>query len=79
MRLNERKTRVWNVAGQVPLGQPGMPDLSCWVGAGPLPDAEQGLTVLGVPFGSAAFVRTQLQVSRAGHDQLLAPAAFARA
>ena len=73
VRLNEGKTRVWNAAGQVPrdLGQPGMPDLSCWVGAGPLPDAEQGLTVLGVPFGSAAFVRTQLQVSRAGHDQLL--------
>ena len=73
VRLNEGKTRVWNAAGQVPrdLGQPGMPDLSCWVGAGLLPDAEQGLTVLGVPFGSAAFVRTQLQVSRAGHDQLL--------
>ena len=73
VRLNEGKTRVWNAAGQVPrdLGQPGMPDLSCWVGAGPLPDAEQGLTVLGVPFGSAVFVRTQLQVSRAGHDQLL--------
>ena len=73
VRLNEGKTRVWNAAGQVPrdLGQPGMPDLSCWVGAGPLPDAEQGLPVLGVPFGSAAFVRTQLQVSRAGHDQLL--------
>ena len=73
VRLNKGKTRVWNAAGQVPrdLGQPGMPDLSCWVGAGPLPDAEQGLIVLGFPFGSAAFVRTQLQVSRAGHDQLL--------
>ena len=45
--------------------------LSCWVGAGALPDAEQGLTVLGVPFGAATFVRTQLRVSRAGHDQLL--------
>ena len=38
----------------------GMPDLCCWVGAGPLPNAEQGLT-LGVPLGSATFVRTQLQ------------------
>ena len=55
-----RGRRVWNAAGQSPrnLGLPGMPDLSCWVGAGPLPDA-------------ASFVRTQLQVSRAGHDQLL--------
>ena len=55
---------MWNAAGQVPrdLGQPGMPDLSCWVGAGPLPDAEQGLTVLGVPFGSAAFVNYLLRM-----------------
>ena len=45
-------------------GQPGMQDLSCWVGAGPLPDAEQRLTVLAVPFFSDNFDRTELQASR---------------
>ena len=37
--------------------------------AGPV--EEQGLTVLGVPVGSASFVRSQLRQSRAGHDRLL--------
>ena len=73
VRLNSGKTRIWNLSGRVPpaLGQPGAPEASCWVGAGARPVEEQGLTVLGVPVGSAAFVRSQLLQSRAGHDRLL--------
>ena len=73
VRLNSGKTRIWNLSGRVPpaLGQPGAPEASCWVGAGGRPVEEQGLTVLGVPVGSAAFVRSQLLQSRARHDRLL--------
>ena len=73
VRLNSGKKRIWNLSGRVPpaLGQPGAPEASCWVGAGGRPVEEQGLTVLGVPVGSAAFVRSQLRQSRAGHDRLL--------
>ena len=73
VRHNSGKTRIWNLSGRVPpaLGQPGALEASCWVGAGGRPVEEQGLTVLGVPVGSAAFVRSQLRQSRAGHDRLL--------
>ena len=55
--LNHAKTRVWNAAAVEP---PGLADISAadvWRGNAQLPEAEQGITVLGAPLGGIAFVR----------------------
>ena len=55
--LNHAKTRVWNAAAVEP---PGLADISAadvWRGNAQLPEAEQGITVLGAPLGGNAFVR----------------------
>ena len=62
--LNHAKTRVWNAAAVEP---PGLADISAadvWRGNAQLPEAEQGITVLGAPLGGHAFVRAQLDAVR---------------
>ena len=74
IRLHERKTRIWNAAGEEP---PAVADLGgdarepVWVGDWSLPPERQGLTVLGSPLGHDAFVAHHLQSKRAEHDRLL--------
>ena len=42
-----------------------------WVGNQSLPCHEQGLTILGTPVGSEAYIRHQLQLTSQSHQQLL--------
>ena len=74
IELNSRKTRVWNAAGEEPPGlaaQQGEADNAVWVGDWTLPPTHQGLTVLGTPFGSDAYVQQRLALKREEHDRLL--------
>ena len=69
--LNHAKTRVWNAAAVEP---PGLADISTadvWRGNAQLPEAEQGITVLGAPLGGNAFVRAQLNAVRSKQLRLL--------
>ena len=69
--LNHAKTRVWNAAAVEP---PGLADISAadvWRGNAQLPEAEQGITVLGAPLGGNAFVRAQLDAVRNKQLRLL--------
>ena len=62
--LNHAKTRVWNAAAVEP---PGLADISTadvWRGNAQLPEAKQGITVLGALLGGNAFVRAQLDAVR---------------
>ena len=70
IRLNQGKTRAWNAAGIEP---PHIRDLGedVWVGNPTLPATSQGMTVLGAPIGSAAFVQHQLQQANQQHQHLL--------
>ena len=70
IQLNQGKTRAWNAAGIEP---PNIRDLGedVWVGNPNLPAASQGMTVLGAPIGSAAFVQHQLQQANQQHQHLL--------
>ena len=70
IRLNQGKTRAWNAAGIEP---PNIRDLGedVWVGNPTLPATSQGMTVLGAPIGSAAFVQHQLQQANQQHQHLL--------
>ena len=72
VRLNSGKTRIRTRATRPrPTRCAGGLLFFFFFGAGGRPVEEQGLTVLGVPVGSAAFVCPQLRQSRAGHDWLL--------
>ena len=67
-----KKTRVWNAAGEEPPGISALQqdlDTAIWVGDWALPPAEQGLTVLGTPFGSNAYIQQRLELKR--HNRLL--------
>ena len=70
IQLNQGKTRAWNAAGIEP---PNIRDLGedVWVGNPNLPATSQGMTVLGAPIGSAAFVQHQLQQANQQHQHLL--------
>ena len=70
IQLNQGKTRAWNAAGIEP---PNIRDLGedVWVGNPNLPARSQGMTVLGAPIGSAAFVQHQLQQANQQHQHLL--------
>ena len=65
--LNHAKTRVWNAAAVEP---PGLADISA-ADVWRLPEAEQGITVLGAPLGANAFVRAQLDAVRNKQFRLL--------
>ena len=57
--LNRFKTHVWNAAGEEPPGISALQqdlDAAVWVGDWALPPTEQGLTVLGTPFGNDAYI-----------------------
>ena len=74
VQLNAGKTRVWNAAGEEPpqlSALRGSPEDPVWVGDWSLPAEQQGLTVLGAPLGSDAFVRHQLHAKRRSQDRLL--------
>ena len=74
IELNSRKTRVWNAAGEEPPGiaaLQGEADTAVWVGDWTLPPTQQGLTVLGTPVGSDAYVQHRLALKRDEHDRLL--------
>ena len=69
--LNHARTRVWNAAAVEP---PGLADITAadvWRGNAQLPEAEQGITVLGAPLGGNAFVRAQLDAVRNKQLRLL--------
>ena len=67
-QLNSGKTRVWNASGTLPPNMASLgPDV--WVGSPTLPSHQQGLTVLGTPLGSEAYVRHQLQHINHSHEQ----------
>ena len=70
IQLNRGKTRVWNAAGIEP---PNVQELGedVWVGNQHLPDTSQGITVLGAPIGSGAFVQNQLRQANQQHQHLL--------
>ena len=74
IELNSRKTRVWNAAGEEPPGiaaLQGEAHTAVWVGDWTLPPTQQGLTVLGTPVGSDAYVQHRLALKRDEHDRLL--------
>ena len=59
--LNHAKTRVWNAAAVEPPGLDTLaPDGTAWCGAEASPAEERGITVLGAPLGTDAYVQTQL-------------------
>ena len=65
--INLGKTRIWNAAGEEPrdvakLQHEGSDTV--WVGDWSLPQAQQGLIVLGAPIGSEAYVQRQLQTMK---------------
>jgi len=70
IQLNRGKTRVWNAAGIPP---PNIQELGedVWVGNPNLPETSRGLTVLGAPIGSGAFVQHQLRQANQQHQHLL--------
>ena len=70
IQLNRGKTRVWNAAGIPP---PNSQELGedVWVGNPNLPKTSRGLTVLGAPIGSGAFVQHQLRQANQQHQHLL--------
>ena len=49
----------------------GEADTAVWVGDWTLPPTQQGLSVLGTPFGSDAYVQQRLALEREEHDRLL--------
>ena len=72
--LNRCKTRVWNAAEKEPPGISALQldqDAQVWDGDWVLPPDEQGLTVLGTPFCSDAYIQLRLELKRAEHDRLL--------
>ena len=74
VELSSRRTRVWNTAGEEPPRLSvlqGDADTAIWVGDWALPPQQQGLTVLGTPFGSDAYVRLRLAQTHEEHDRLL--------
>ena len=61
------QARIWNAAGEEPPGISVLqadPDTAVWVGDWALPPDQQGLTVLGTPFGSDAYVQRRLDLKR---------------
>ena len=66
IHLNQGRTRAWNAAG---IESPKIRDLGEDVST--LPATSQGMTVLGAPIGSAAFVQHQLQHANQQHQHLL--------
>ena len=59
--MNHAKTRVWNAAAVEPPGLDTLaPDGTAWCGAEASPAEERGITVLGAPLGTDAYVQTQL-------------------
>ena len=72
LSLNAAKTRVWNQAGIAPPGIQALgPDSTIWVGDQDQPEAEQGLLVLGVPFGAPAYVDNHLSHLADRHGSFL--------
>ena len=70
IQLNSGKTRVWNASGATPPGlEPLGPEV--WAGSQHLLPQEQGLTILGTPVGSEAYIQRQLQNTRQNHQHLL--------
>eukprot|EP00439_Symbiodinium_sp_Y106_P082929 s351_g22.t1 len=49
----------------------GEADTAVWVGDWTLPPTQQGLSVLGTPFGSDAYVQQRLALKREEHERLL--------
>ena len=75
VEINLGKTRIWNAAGEEPRDVAELQHEggdTVWVGDWSLPQAQQGLIVLGAPIGSEAYVQRQLQTKRDEHDRLLA-------
>ena len=70
IQLNRGKARVWNAAGIPPLNIQELGE-DVWVGNPNLPETSRGLTVLGAPIGSGAFVQHQLRQANQQHQHLL--------
>lgn len=73
--LNHAKTRLWNLAGAPPAGwplppAPPAPEHAVWVGDPALPEANQGLVVLGTPVGHPQFIAHHLAQTRQKHHHL---------
>ena len=78
IRVHTGKTQVWNQGGIHPeacdllerIAQQADPDAHVWKGAG-LPEVDQGLRVLGTPFGHPAYVEAQLETLAVEHQDFL--------
>lgn len=70
IRLNQGKTRIWNRGGHEPANTSTL-GRDTWVGNPALPPNQQGLTVLGAPIGTAAYIEEFLQNTVNQHQPLL--------
>ena len=70
IRLNSGKTRVWNQGGRQP---PHISSLGegVWVGDHVAPAEQRGITVLGAPLGTQAYIQASLAATLAKHMPLL--------
>ena len=79
IRVHHGKTQVWSRGGVVPVGidvlqavaRVNDPHAIVWGGDPTLRSEEQGVRILGTPWGHPKFVRSQLTVLSETHDQLL--------
>ena len=79
IRINQGKTQCWNRAGVFPVGceyiveagRRASPPVVVWRGDQSLPTSEQGIRVLGAPFGHSDHVTGELRSTNEEHSTLL--------
>ena len=76
IRITTGKTQIWNRGGHVPSGYETLlnearainPHAEVWFGGFDRHPEERGIRVLGTPFGTAEFVRSQLDATEGAHQ-----------